>query len=311
MQRNPLASRPSTSKRDKNWRRQQRSAKTTPEATSPSAVPLEAETVAMSAAATVTEVEVTVLGRGDRGEIPGKAREVAKDLAAESHLAGVVAAVIRMAAGHAVAAIVAVAAAVRQRVALQSVVNGVVDAAMTAAVLSVVEPVAVIGPEIEAVVGTVAGTVMADADVERSTTAGDGVVAQGSRLMEAQVGTSESGVGVAKGSVTDPIAEAPAVAAGLQSVDGVRTSDKPVARQVAIAPAPIHIATTQNVTGKRMVQPPTAGVPVPTKRNLGRSAKTIARSLVRSVTIEAEAAAIAVKRRSRSARLSRRQQLTQ
>lgn len=317
MQRNPLASRRLISRRDKNWRRQQRSAKTTPKATMPGAVPLEAETVAMTAAATVTEAEVTVLDRGElpgkvlgRGEMPGKARELVEVLAAESRLAVAVGAVIRMEVDHAVAAIVAVAAAVRQhvavrqRVVVQSVVNGVGDAAMTVAVVTVVEPVAVIGPEIEAAEGTVAATVMVDVaatvmvdeDVDGSTTAGGDDVAQGRMLTEAQVGRSESGVGVVKGNVTDPIAEVPAVAVVMQSVDGLRTSDQPVARQVAIAPVPIHIVTTRNATGKRMVQPPTAGVSALMKRNLGRSAKTIARSLRRSVSIEAEAAAIAVKR---------------
>lgn len=177
-----------------------------------------------------------------------------------------------------------------------SVVDGVVDAPTTAAVVTAVERVAETVPEIEAVVGTVAATVMARADVERSTTAGGAVVAQGRVLMQVQVAPKESGVEALKENVTDPIAVAPVVAAGMQSVVGLRTSGNPVALQVAIDPAPSHIATTRNVIGKRTVQPPTAGVPVLMKRSLGRSAKTIARNLGRNVTIAAEAVAIAVKR---------------
>lgn len=178
-----------------------------------------------------------------------------------------------------------------------SAVDGVVDAPTTVAVVTAVERVAETVPEIEAVVGTVVATVMARADVERSTTAGGAVVAQGRVLMQVQVAPKESGVEALKENVTDPIAVAPVVAAGMQSVVGLRTSGNPVALQVvAIDHAPSHIATTRNVIGKRTVQPPTAGVPVLMKRNLGRSAKTIARNLGRNVTIAAEAVAIAVKR---------------
>lgn len=90
--------------------RRPRSAKMIPEVTMPVAVPLEAETAAMSAAAIVTAAEVTALGQGETP--PGKAREVAEERTAENRLAEAVA-VIRMTAGHAVAATVAVAAAVR------------------------------------------------------------------------------------------------------------------------------------------------------------------------------------------------------